>query len=46
MNFRAILAKFHKKLDVNLFKLVIDLDFDNAQKRVPQKTNSQSLAFS
>jgi hypothetical protein len=46
MNFRAILAHFHKKLDVNpLFKLLIDLRFDNAQKRVSQKTNARSLAF-
>jgi len=47
MNFGAILAQFHKKLDVNpLFKLLIDLHFDNARKRVPQKTNAPSLAFS
>ena len=47
MNFRAILAQFHKKLDVNpLFKLLIDLHFDNAQKQVPQKINPQSLSFS
>ena len=47
MNFGAILAQFHKKLDVNpLFKLLIDLHFDNAWKRVPHKTNAQSLAFS
>ena len=47
MNFRAILAQFHKKLDDNpLFKLLIDLHFDNAWKRVPQKTNAQILAFS
>jgi hypothetical protein len=47
INFGANLAQFHKKLDVNpLFKLVIDLNFDNARKRVSQKTNSRSLAFS
>jgi len=38
MNFGAILAQFHKKLDVNpLFKLLIDLHFDSARKWVPQK---------
>jgi len=38
MNFGAILAHFHKKHDVNpLLKLLIDLHFDNARKRVPQK---------
>ena len=47
MNFTAILAQFHKKLDVNpLFRLLIDLHFDNARKRIPQKTNARSLAFS
>jgi hypothetical protein len=35
MKFGAILAQFHKKLDVNLLiKLLIDLHFDNAQKQV------------
>jgi hypothetical protein len=29
-----------------LFKLLIDLHFDNAQKQVPQKTNAWSPAFS
>ena len=38
MKFGAILAQFHKQLDVNpLFKLLIDINFDNARKRVPQK---------
>ena len=47
MNFGAVLAQFHKKLDVNpLFKLLINLHFDSARKRVPQKTNARSLAFS
>jgi hypothetical protein len=47
MNFGAILAQFHKKIDVNpLFKLFIDLHFDNTQKQAPQKTNARSLAFS
>jgi hypothetical protein len=47
MNFGAILAQFHNKLDVNpLFKLLIDLHFGNSRKRVPQNTNARSLAFS
>jgi len=47
MNVGAILAQFHKKRDVNLlFNLLIDLHFDNARKRIPQKSNAQSLAFS
>jgi hypothetical protein len=47
MDFGAILAQFHKKLDVNsLFKLLIDLHFDNARIRVPQKTKARSLSFS
>jgi len=42
MDFGAILAQFHKKLDVNsLFKLLIDLHFDNARIRVPQKLNHE-----
>ena len=42
MNFGAILAQYHKKLDVNL---LIDLHLDDARKQVPQKTNAQILAF-
>ena len=45
MNFGAILAQFHKKLDDNpFFQLLINLHFDNAQKRLvnslrlPQKS--------
>jgi len=46
MNFGAILAQFHKKLDVNpLFKLLIDFHFNNVRKRVSQKTNTRSLSF-
>jgi hypothetical protein len=46
MNFGAILAQFHKKLDANpLLKLLIDLNFDIARKRVPPENNSRSLAF-
>jgi len=42
MDFGAILTQFHKKLDVNsLFKLLIDLHFDNARIRVPQKLKQE-----
>jgi hypothetical protein len=45
MDFGAILAQFHKQLDVNsLFKLFIDLHFDNARIHVPQKTKARSLS--
>jgi hypothetical protein len=45
MDFGAILAQFHKKLDVNsLFKLFIGLHFDKARIRVPQTTKARSLS--
>ena len=47
MDFEAILSQFHKKRDVNsLFKLLIDLHFDNARIRFPQKTKARNLSFS
>jgi len=47
MDFGAILAQFHKKLDVNsFFKLLMDFHFDNAQIRIPQKNKPGSLSFS
>jgi hypothetical protein len=47
MNFGAFLAQFHKRLEVNpFFKLLFDLHFDNARKRVPQRIIARSPAFS